>query len=143
MPFVVEMHGRGSSGHVAGCLGFLGSIMPDRPEELGSGRAPRRGSDGSQHEAGIPDTRFDRWLSCRLHDAYDGVLKEQMPADLARLVAMLGAQSDPDTQSQPAANEAGHAHGAQAAPMPAGISNGFDGLRNFAQGYRCGSSAEE
>lgn len=38
------------------------------------------------------DPRFDRWLSRRLHEAYDGVLKEQLPADLDRLVQQIDAQ---------------------------------------------------
>ena len=38
------------------------------------------------------DPRFDRWLSRRLHEAYDGVLKEQLPADLEQLVRQLGSR---------------------------------------------------
>jgi hypothetical protein len=40
----------------------------------------------------ISDPRFDRWLSRRLHEAYDGVLKEQLPAELDHLVQQLGAR---------------------------------------------------
>lgn len=48
---------------------------------------------------GSADRRFDRWLSWRLHDAYDSVLKEKLPADLQRLVELLGqrdAETGPD-----------------------------------------------
>lgn len=38
------------------------------------------------------DPRFDRWLSRRLHEAYDGVLREQLPVELDRLVQELGRQ---------------------------------------------------
>lgn len=38
------------------------------------------------------DPRFDRWLSRRLHEAYDSVLKEQLPAELDRLVQQLGTE---------------------------------------------------
>lgn len=41
------------------------------------------------------DPQFDRWLSRRLHEAYDGILKEQLPIDLDRLVQQLAAGSLP------------------------------------------------
>jgi hypothetical protein len=40
------------------------------------------------------DPRFDRWLSRRLHEAYDSVLKEALPADLERLVQQLAVQEN-------------------------------------------------
>lgn len=44
------------------------------------------------------DPQFDRWLSRRLHEAYDGILKEQLPTDLERLVQQLAAGSLPTGQ---------------------------------------------
>jgi hypothetical protein len=44
------------------------------------------------------DPQFDRWLSRRLHEAYDGILKEQLPPDLDRLVQQLAAGGSPTEQ---------------------------------------------
>jgi hypothetical protein len=44
------------------------------------------------------DPQFDRWLSRRLHEAYDGILKERLPTDLDRLVEQLAAGSLPTEQ---------------------------------------------
>lgn len=44
------------------------------------------------------DPQFDRWLSRRLHEAYDGILKERLPTDLDRLVQQLAAGSLPKDQ---------------------------------------------
>lgn len=46
------------------------------------------------------DPRFDRWLSRRLHEAYDSVLKEQLPPDMARLVQQLGARRSDEGERQ-------------------------------------------
>jgi hypothetical protein len=51
------------------------------------------------------DRRFDRWLSRRLHEAYDNVLREALPADLDRLVHRFSAEavnpgSDPGPSSR-------------------------------------------
>lgn len=43
----------------------------------------------------ITDPRFDRWLSRRLHEAYDGVLREQLPSDLEQLVRKLDPHLTP------------------------------------------------
>lgn len=40
------------------------------------------------------DARFDRWLSRRLHEAYDDVLKQALPPDLERLVHALAQGND-------------------------------------------------
>jgi hypothetical protein len=45
------------------------------------------------------DRRFDRWLSRRLHEAYDNVLKEALPADLERLVEQFSAEAPTPGQS--------------------------------------------
>lgn len=45
-------------------------------------------------KAAPTDARFDRWLSRRLHEAYDSVLKEALPSDLERLVHALAQGSD-------------------------------------------------
>jgi hypothetical protein len=39
------------------------------------------------------DRRFDRWLSRRLHEAYDNVLREALPSDLDRLVQRFSAEA--------------------------------------------------
>jgi hypothetical protein len=39
------------------------------------------------------DRRFDRWLSRRLHEAYDTVLREALPSDLDRLVHRFSAEA--------------------------------------------------
>jgi hypothetical protein len=39
------------------------------------------------------DRRFDRWLSRRLHEAYDNVLREALPPDLDRLVHRFSAEA--------------------------------------------------
>lgn len=52
------------------------------------------------------DPRFDRWLSRRLHEAYDSVLKEALPAELERLVLQLAAQEDAGARGPMAQNGA-------------------------------------
>lgn len=39
------------------------------------------------------DRRFDRWLSRRLHEVYDNVLREALPSDLDRLVHRFSAEA--------------------------------------------------
>lgn len=41
------------------------------------------------------ELRFDRWLSRRLHEAHDGVLRETVPDDLLRLARLFGRIEDP------------------------------------------------
>ncbi len=55
------------------------------------------------------DPRFDRWLSRRLHEAYDGVLKEQLPEDLDRLMRQFSARQQPESGSgrAPSGNDPG------------------------------------
>jgi hypothetical protein len=40
------------------------------------------------------DPRFDRWLSRRLHEAYDNVLREALPPELSCLVQQLAAREE-------------------------------------------------
>jgi hypothetical protein len=45
---------------------------------------------GRRHRA---EAGFDRWLTDRLHDLYDPVLKEQVPDDLERLLDRFASRS--------------------------------------------------
>lgn len=78
------------------------------------------------------DPRFDRWLSRRLHEAYDGVLKERLPAELDDLVRQLGVERPnqgprrnrgrhgPGTEDEGSAGRAaaGRAHPSSPPPRP-------------------------
>lgn len=107
--------------------------MPDRPDELGSSKTPRRGSGRNGGEHGAFDARFDRWLSCRLHDAYDNVLKEHLPPDLARLVELLKAQGEED----------GTATETTFLPKDNATSNDYETYPTKSPGFMCGLSSEE
>lgn len=78
------------------CFAGTERTMPDGQDKDGV-RAPMLRGDG-RADLGLTamsaDPRFDRWLSRRLHEAYDGVLKEALPAELERLVLQLAAQED-------------------------------------------------
>ena len=53
---------------------------------------PGQADHGLGEKASVEDARFDRWLSRRLHEAYDNILKEELPSDLAALIDALGQQ---------------------------------------------------
>ena len=62
--------------------------MPDRLDSPDPHAfAQRTGSELVR--SGNHSTPFDRWLSRRLHEAYDTVLREQLPAELEQLVRQL------------------------------------------------------
>lgn len=51
--------------------------------------------DGAPGNGAVPgDPAFDRWLSRRLHETYDSVLKEELPDELDRLVRRIVAKED-------------------------------------------------
>jgi hypothetical protein len=56
------------------------------------------------------DLRFDRWLSRRLHEAYDSVLKEALPADLERLVQQLAAQENASRSAGASRHDGSNSH---------------------------------
>jgi hypothetical protein len=71
------------------------------------GTEPRMPHSRDNHDLPRPDLRktqldapsaagdrwFDRWLSRRLHEAYDNVLREALPSDLDRLVHLFSAEA--------------------------------------------------
>lgn len=67
------------------------------------------GAPGSGAASGDP--AFDRWLSRRLHETYDSVLKEELPDELDRLVRQIVAKED---ASKTEAD--GHRDGGKATP---------------------------
>jgi hypothetical protein len=79
-------------------------MMPDSRDKDGVDAPMLRGSGHvDRTKAASPDPRFDRWLSRRLHEAYDSVLKEPLPAELERLVQQLAAQETrPQHEAAPA-----------------------------------------
>ena len=85
--------------------------MPERRENedavmlLGKGLEPQAGS------AAI-DPRFDRWLSRRLHEAYDSVLREALPPELSFLVQRLAAREEA------ARNDGGGEYDGEPSPHP-------------------------
>jgi hypothetical protein len=70
--------------------------MPDSRDKDGARAPVLRGNGRAELGSDVmnSDPRFDRWLSRRLHEAYDSVLKEALPAELERLVLQLAAQED-------------------------------------------------
>ena len=58
-----------------------------------NGKNPSPGNGSGDH-AGI-EAGFDRWLSCRLHEAHDGVLREALPEELLRLTRLFASMDDP------------------------------------------------
>lgn len=69
----------------------------------GHGNYPGRMALARTIEADSPaksssaDPRFDRWLSRRLHEAYDSILKEPLPPDLEKLITLFGSRTDEET----------------------------------------------
>jgi hypothetical protein len=61
-------------------------MVAERNLSFGAGQA----DPGLGEKASAEDARFDRWLSRRLHEAYDNILKEELPPDLAVLIEALG-----------------------------------------------------
>lgn len=68
--------------------------MPDSRNDKGPRESALRRDGAVPAFNGSGDPRFDRWLSRRLHEAYDSVLKEQVPAELEQLVRQLALQQD-------------------------------------------------
>jgi hypothetical protein len=66
--------------------------MPDSHDSKQAHAPAVRNDDRTLVRGQAADSRFDRWLSRRLHEAYDNVLKEQLPAELERLVQQLAEQ---------------------------------------------------
>ena len=68
--------------------------MSDRQDNPGPRELAQRNELGSARN-GTPTTSFDRWLSRRLHEAYDNVLREPLPGELEQLVLQLAASQRP------------------------------------------------
>lgn len=47
----------------------------------------------------VEDTRFDRWLSRKLHAVYDDSLHEPLPAELAQLMQLFDAPTGETTEA--------------------------------------------
>lgn len=73
--------------------------MPDRHDERGSSASATCTKPNLGRANGVADDRFDRWLSWRLHDAYDSVLKEKLPAELEHMMRQLGARLEQNGHS--------------------------------------------
>ena len=74
--------------------------MPDSHDSK-QAHAPAMRDNGCTSARGqAADPRFDRWLSRRLHEAYDNVLKERLPAELERLVQQLVEQPPTPTAAR-------------------------------------------
>jgi hypothetical protein len=69
-------------------------MMPDSRNDKGPRESALRRDGAVPAFNGSGDPRFDRWLNRRLHEAYDSVLKEQVPAELDQLVRQLSLQQD-------------------------------------------------
>jgi len=88
-------------------------------------RAPIARGNPAEAPGSADDPRFDRWLSRRLHEAYDSVLREDVPADLERLVRQFAEQTgdhQPDPSGMAAAAAApvrrnGFGHGKASADL--------------------------
>jgi hypothetical protein len=66
-------------------------MMPERRENEDQ-VALRGGAMEVRAKPAAIDPRFDRWLSRRLHEAYDSVLREALPPELSCLVQQLAAR---------------------------------------------------
>ena len=66
--------------------------MPHSRDNRDSSRPDLRETQPDSVSA-AEDRRFDRWLSRRLHEAYDNVLREALPSDLDRLVHRFSAEA--------------------------------------------------
>ena len=64
--------------------------MADRQTNPSPRELAQRSVDGLACNGGR-NAPFDRWLSRRLHEAYDNVLRERLPSEMEQLVLQLAA----------------------------------------------------
>jgi hypothetical protein len=90
--------------HAPALIGCVVGAEPRMPHRVDNQEPPRPDLRETQRGAAsvAEDRRFDRWLSRRLHEAYDNVLREALPADLDRLVHRFSAEAaDPGPDAKP------------------------------------------
>jgi hypothetical protein len=81
--------------HAPVLMRLLVGTEPRMPHRVDDREPPQPGLRKTQPGAAsaAEDRRFDRWLSRRLHEAYDNVLRETLPSDLDRLVHRFSAEA--------------------------------------------------
>jgi hypothetical protein len=81
--------------HAPVLIDRLVATEPRMPHSRDNQDPPRPDLREAQPDAAsaAEDRRFDRWLSRRLHEAYDNVLREALPPDLDRLVQRFSAET--------------------------------------------------